>query len=130
MATVEWAGFWGDADGAYSLLVDKMPRLDSMRRVVLKPGFRVSRALLGGLIGAASGSNVTATHSEISTGPTTPAGGVLNPGQEPVASVTDINRNTTAADVTALKEFLVNVRPAPSPYVRDLSGNGGPALSY
>ena len=47
MTTVAWAGFWGPGNDAYSLLDGRLPRLDSIRRVALKPGFRVSRALLG-----------------------------------------------------------------------------------
>ena len=42
MAT-SWSGFWGDTVGSinsYSLLVNKMPRRNSIRRVVNREGFR------------------------------------------------------------------------------------------
>jgi hypothetical protein len=49
-------------------------------------------------------------------------------GVRTIETVTDINRNTAAADVTALKEMLYNVKTRPS-YPVDLSGNGGPAYT-
>ena len=128
MAAVTYSAFWGPAVDAYSLLVNKQPRLNSMRRVVNRQGFRVNKELLDSLIGATSGGAALATHGEIGNGTLTTNGGVAFPGRGPVETVTDINRNTAAADITALKEFLfnVNVRPA---FPADLSGNGGPALA-
>lgn len=129
MAVVAWSNFWGDVPGAYSLLINKFSGIDRIQRVVNRDAFRASTALFNGLIGAATGSNVTATHKRIQyiDGP---AGLGPNPGGlRVIETVTDINRNTAAADVTALKAMVFNVTERPVPYPRDLSGNGGPALA-
>lgn len=92
-----------------------MPRLNSIRRVVNREAFRPLTALLNGLIGAATGSNVTATHKRVEA--IQNASGPINyGGVRTIETKTDINRNTAAADVTALKAFLYNIVTAPSPY--------------
>ena len=121
MPAVTYSPFWGANVNAYSLLVNKMPRRNSIKRVVNRDGFRDDTALFNALIGAAAGSNVTATHAAILSS-TTELG-----GKRTISTITDINRNTTAADVAALKEMVFGVTARPSPYVEDLSGNGGPA---
>jgi hypothetical protein len=128
MAAVTYSSFWGPAVDAYTTLVNKMPRLNSMRRVVNRQGFRVNKELLDTLIGATSGGAALASHSEVSNGTLTTNGGVATPGAGVIASVTDINRVSTAADITTLKEFLFNVNVKPA-FPRDLSGNGGGAQS-
>lgn len=105
----------------------KMPRLNSIRRVVNREGFRVTKALIDALTGAAVGGAALATHKIV--GNQTPGDMGSNGGLRTITTITDVNRVTTAADVTAVEEFLVNVSVRPSPYVRDLSGNGGPALA-
>lgn len=131
MAAVNYSGFYGPNVNDYSLLNNKMPMRTEIKRVVNSDGFRVNKALLNALIGAVTGSNVTATHNRV--GHREPINTVGNNAadisQPVITTVTDINRNTTAADVTALKEFLVNVTERPVPYPRDLSGNGGGALA-
>ena len=126
MAT-SWSGFWGDGAGSinsYSLLVNKMPRRNSIRRVVNREGFRPLTALFNSLIGATSGSGTGAiTRKRISA----PSNGADLGGARTVDTVSIINRNTTSADVTKLKEMVYNVKTRPTSYVRDLSGNGGPA---
>lgn len=125
MATVAWSEFWGPTNASYSLLQNKNPRRGVMRQLVNRESFRQTTALFNGLIGAASGSNVTATHKRIDNPTSTEigaSGGVRTP-----ATITDINRNTAASDVTALKEMTVGVSRRPT-YPRDLSGNGGGAF--
>ena len=117
-----WSGFWGGS--GYALLSGKMPRRNSIRRVVNREGFRDFTALFNSLIGAASGSGTGA----ITTKKIAAATGANLGGKRTVESVSVINRNTTAADVTALKEMTVAVKTRPSTYARDKSGNGG--LSY
>jgi hypothetical protein len=95
-----------------------------MRGVVNREGFRAVTALFNGLIGATTGSNVTATHKRIAEDNSSLT---RNGGARTIDTVTDINRNTAAADVTALKEMVYGVSRRPSTYARDLSGNGGPA---
>lgn len=127
MAAVMYGEFWGGLN-AYSILVNKMPRLNSIRRVVNRQSFRVNKELLDTLIGAATGGTASASHKEVSFNQFTAAGGIDNQGAPVINTVTDINRASTSDDVTALKEFLVNVNVRPS-YPRDLSGNGGGALA-
>jgi hypothetical protein len=118
--------FWGPYANAYSLLVDRMPRLNEMRRVVNRDGYRATKELFDELIGATAGATAAASHKRVEMGEVVNGG---NPNAPLTTTVTDINRATTAADVTALKAIvdLVSVRPVP--YARDLSGNGGPSLS-
>ena len=121
-----WSGFWGDAaggSGSYALLQDKNPRRGVIRGTVNRESFRVATALFNGLIGAATGSNVTATHKRIAEDNST---FTRNGGARAIDTVTDINRNTVAGDVTMLKEMVTSVSRRPT-YARDLSGNGGPA---
>lgn len=131
MAVTGWSALYNDAPGStpagYSLLDGKMPRRYAIKRVVNREGFRTFTALFNGLVGAATGSNVTATHKRRNAG--VPQAGPHGGGAITIDTITDINRNTAAADVTALKEMTYNVKTRPSPYVRDLSGNGGPAYS-
>lgn len=111
---------FGDPNADYQP-TGTMPRLNSIRRVVNREAFRPLTALLNGLIGATSGSNVTATHKRIE-GTATISGPVNLGGDRTIETVTDINRNTAASDVTALKAFLYNIKTAPSPY--PTNGNG------
>lgn len=126
-----WSGFWGDgvgSSGAYTLLDGKMPRREWLRRTANMEGFRANAGLFSALIGAATGG--TATFTRKRTTALVPLGGLGSAGGiMPVETVTDINRVTTAADVTALKEMLVGVKTAPTSYPRDVSGNGGGAFT-
>lgn len=85
---------------------------------------RVTRELLDTVLGAAAGSAASATHARVE-GDRDPGNPVVNGGQVDIETVTDISRNSTAADVTALKAELVNVNKQPSSYPTDASGNGG-----
>jgi len=123
MPAVNYSSFWGDS--SYSLLINQFPGNNRVRRVVNREAFRVMTALFNGLIGAASGSNVTATHKRIQYADGSNGLGPNPSGARPIETVTDINRNTTAADVTMLKSLVYNVSARPSTYPRDLSGNGG-----
>jgi hypothetical protein len=105
-----------------SIAGDRNPSLNRIRTVVTTPGFRVFKELLDTLIGAAAGDTASATHKEV---------GYSDPGRSPlldrggkiaVSTVTDINRASTAGDVTALKSFLVNVSSAPSSYPTNRNG--------
>lgn len=122
-----YSGFWDNGatiGGTYALQSNKMPRRNAIRRVANREGFRKLTALINGLTGAATGSNVTSTTKKVGQDMTSAANG----GARTIDTVTVINRNTAAADVTAIKEMLYNVRTRPT-YPRDLSGNGGPAFT-
>lgn len=112
MTTTGWQGLWSrdytDLPLGYgSLTVNKYPQRYNLKRMARRYGMRANTALFAGLIGAASGSNVTATHKRIDAVVKTsgPQGG----GNRIVEVITDINRNTVAGDVTALKEMMLNV---------------------
>lgn len=125
-----WSGFWGDGltiNNSYSLQQDKLSRRYAIKRVVNRAGFRSLTELFDSLIGAASGGTALATHKQIAAAPSQAAGiSGAETGQRVVETITDINRATTAADITALKEMVFGVSTRPATYPRDLSGNGGP----
>lgn len=126
-----WQGLWTDVAGdpaGYSLLVDKNPIRGRAKSIVLRKSFRSTKELLDSLIGATSGGAASATHKEIDHAAATPVEVGALGGARTIATITDISRNTDADDVTALKEFLVNVSHKPATYAADLSGNGGPAF--
>lgn len=108
-----FSGLFGDS---FTLSSDKMPSRNVMRRLALRPGFRKYRELFDTLIGAAPGSAAVATYTQIAED--SGVGG----GNRTIETVSVINRNTTANDVTVLKEMTVNVDR--SVYAVDLSGNG------
>lgn len=123
-----WQGLWTHEGGAnYTLLNDKNPIRGRAKSIVLRGSFRKTRELLDTLIGAASGNAASATHKQVLTQSETPIGIAALGGLRTAETVTDVSRNTTAADITDLKTFLVNVSHKPT-YPRDLSGNGGPAF--
>lgn len=119
-----WSGLWNRDDaspGDYALLVNKNPNRNRMKRLVNRDGFRVITELFDSLIGAASGGTASATHKRIAEAPT---GLGASGGLRTIETVTDINRATTAADITKLKEMTVGVKTAPTTYPTNLAGNG------
>jgi hypothetical protein len=117
-------GFYSEEGNAYTSISGLMPRLHNIRRTVNRDGFRVATELLDSLIGATAGGAAAATHARVG------AQFSSNPAnvETPVVTVTDVNRNTTSADVAFLKSFLFNIRPRPA-FPADASGNGGTALA-
>lgn len=119
-----WSGFWqmtgGPAAvsaGPYDMIANKngqkgrSEREAYIARLFARNQFRDQAAVLGALIGAAAGSNATSTYKreQAPAGPSastpvvtsiTDLGGAIN-----IETVTVINRNTTAADVTYLKDY-------------------------
>lgn len=119
MATTGWSGLYNREytdlpSGIGSLPQNKIPIRNILRRVVNKPWFRANTALFNGLIGAATGSNVTATHKRIAAHVRVPGDAISGGGNRTIETITDINRNTAAADVTALKEMLYGVNRNPT----------------
>lgn len=119
MPIAVFSGLFGDT---YTLQNDKMPMRSQARRIVLKPGFRKLRELADTCIGAAAGSAASATFKQIAED--SGKGG----GNRTIDTVTVISRNSTSADITALKEILFNVSRRPAAYPADASGNGGRAF--
>jgi len=116
-------GLYNENNGTYSLISGNMPRLNSIRRVVNRDGFRTLTELVNTLVGAEAGSPAVASHARV--GAQFSNNDANN--EAPVVTVTDINRNSTDNDVTKLKSFLFGVRARPA-YPADKSGNGGGAL--
>lgn len=115
MTTTGWQGLWSreytDLPLGYgSLPVAKWDDRNRIKRVVNRDGFRQMTALFNGLIGAASGANVTATHKRVAAATQFAGGG----GARTIETITDINRNTVAGDITALKEMVYGVTHKPT----------------
>lgn len=123
-----WQGLWTYEAGApvYSPIQDKIPRRNGIRRLMNRSQWRAASELFDSLIGAASGGTAAKTHTQIQAIVNAP--GPIGGGVRTIETVEDINRATTADDITMLKEMTVNVKSRPS-YPKDLSGNGGPAFS-
>ncbi|CAB4197199.1 hypothetical protein UFOVP1323_3 [uncultured Caudovirales phage] len=138
-----YSGFWertGDAV-AYSVLSRTAQgwrsRLEwQISQLFDKQQMREQKALLNGLIGAASGSNVTATYRRVQapSGPSSAVPAVTGTGDLggviPIEVVTVINRNTTATDVSYLKNLVdgtmsPNGGPPSITFAADIGGNGG-----
>jgi hypothetical protein len=117
-------GLYSEPGNAYTNVSGLMPRLNNIRRTVNRDGFRVASKLFDSLIGAATGGAAFASHARVGAQFSNDANNV----EVPVVTVSDINRATTAADITLLRSFTFNVRPRPA-FPADASGNGGPALS-
>lgn len=81
----------------------------------------ITNALVQTTVGAAAGTTTTVNHARA-------AGTVDNAGLRTIETVQPINRASAAADVTALKTKFTK-KKASFGFVRDLSGNGGPAFT-
>lgn len=118
-----WSNFWGGAN-SYSLLNARAAEL-AISRALMPAQFRSLRAVMRTLNGTAAGSTATATYARISA----PAGLTDSEdfgGARVVDTITDINRATTAADVTYIDGLITRLASAnPSTYATDASGNGG-----
>src|SRR5262245_57524057 len=111
-----WSGFWqmqGDKS-LYNMPLAQNRHKDAkfISKFMRNTGTRDAIGALATLIGAAPGTNATNTW----TRPRHPLGPAQNPptvtgigdfgGNVPLETVTAINRNTTAADVTELKKWF------------------------
>lgn len=124
-----WQGGWSDLFGAnHTLLINRNPRRNNIRRTMNRDSFRAVTELFDTLIGASAGGTALATHRKVGHVPVVPTEVGALGGARQVEVITSINRVSTAADVTALKEMVFNVRTRPATYARDLSGNGGPSF--
>jgi len=122
MATTGWQGLYSreytDLPTGYgSLSLNKWPQRNRIKRVVHREGFRAFTELFDTLVGAAAGGTALATHKRIAAEVRTsgPQGG----GARTIETITDINRASTASDITALKEMVFNVSSRPATYVNN-----------
>lgn len=82
----------------------------------------VTNELVDETVGAAAGATATVTRARV------PANSAGNSGKINAETVTEINRATTAADLTAVENKFRKKKPSFA-FPRDLSGNGGPAFT-
>ncbi|MCA2510533.1 MAG: hypothetical protein IM561_09135 [Microcystis sp. M60BS1] len=130
-----WQGLWNQEANSqigYLPLVNRNPRRNSIKRSMNRESFRVLTALFNALIGAAAGvASGNIQHRRIGVTTNLNAGSIQELGMlgglRQIDVVTDINRNTTAADVTTLKEMVANVKVAPTTYPRPFGANASPA---
>jgi hypothetical protein len=96
---------------------------DKIAYLFQRPGSRATRRLLITLLGAVAGTTATETRKRrqaiVAGGEFAQLGGIAT-----IDTVNYVNRNTTAADTTAITA-LMNRTVAPASYPRDASGNGG-----
>ena len=127
-----WQGLWTHEAGnpaGHSLLVNKSFTRNRIRRFANDEQFRATGELFDTLIGATAGGTALATSRKVAAEAVTPTQLGQMGGARAIETRTHINRATTAADVTELKAHVFGVRARPATYVRDLSGNGGPAYT-
>jgi hypothetical protein len=116
-----WSGLWDNVySGGHSLIVNTNNLRNLTANNMRKYGMAKDRAILNVLIGATAGSTATLSRSRV----TATAGGENLGGVQVIESASIINRATTAADVTAMKDYLSNVNDRIPTYAVDLSGNG------
>lgn len=109
-----WSGLYNheaNSPAGHSLLVNKNPRRNGIKRLMNREGFRAVTELFDSLIGAAAGDAASASHKRVGH---FSLGAGSEGGLRTVDIVTDINRNTTASDVAALKEMTFGVKTAPT----------------
>lgn len=104
------ADFWGNN---FAFIQDQSNFRKIIARMFNLKENRRDRALLNSLVGAAAGSNATATlkrvqHSRTELG-----------GKRVIETETLVNRNTTAQDVTDLKAKILAYRSQPVSYPTD-----------
>lgn len=134
-----YSGFWqmtGDA-APYNLVANKnsqrgrSPLERAVSQIMVRNQFRDEAAALGALIGAASGSNMTATYKRVQSpsGPDATVPVVTDitalGGARTIETVTVVNRNTTAADVSYLKDLFDGDLLDRSTSYPTVSGSGG-----
>lgn len=88
----------------------------------------VKEAVADVLVGAAAGATATKTRARVKA-QASPTSIDTHAGKAVVESTNDINRATTATDVTNLKRDLGRGNRTSFAMPRDLSGNGGPAFT-
>jgi hypothetical protein len=140
-----WQGTWsnilnhdnGDSTNAYGMIAASQngarnPQDGLIARSFKRNGYRGINALMIQLIGAATGGTASATHRQVGApagGPQTAIPGVTGVGDfggnRVIETVTDINRTTTAADVTWLEKFFDNKLLEAGITYPIVSGSGG-----
>lgn len=122
-----WSPLFGDTPNAYQLLFARSSNDYHAARALGVSGMRGIRRVMRVLNGAAPGSTATETYSRVAAA--TPFNTLSGGGARTVETVTEVNRATTAADVTYVNTNIIdriyNMTPPIASYPPDLSGNGG-----
>lgn len=95
-----------------------------LTRLMRNRGMHVNKELILTLLGASAGSTAAATRTRADYNDVTPGEPVVRGGVVPLEAEVQINRATTAGDVTQLSAILNDIF-YPSSYPVDVSGNGG-----
>ena len=119
-ATVSGGSIFIEDGGTYTLQYVNNNTKRMLGRLLRRPGNRLIQEIIQTLNGAASGSAASKTHSRIEA----PADSDNLGGVRAIETVTDVSRNTDAADVTALTA-IYDLSVAGITYPTDASGNGG-----
>lgn len=127
----------GDSNTSYAMIPatqngGRVPMDSQIARIFKRNSYRGFNALFLELIGASTGGTASASHRQVgapATGPTasTPSVSGIGDfgGNRLVETVTDINRATTAADVTWLEKYFNNKLLAAGITYPTVSGSGG-----
>lgn len=120
-----WQGLWTHEAGlpTYTPIQNRVVRRNGIKQLMNRSAYRAISELFDTLLGAGVGGAALKTHTQVQAATPFTGGG----GSRTIETVTDINANSTSTDLARLKEMTVNVSHRPSSYVKDLSGNGGPA---
>lgn len=117
-----WSGFWNHVYDTGHSLIDSNRVRRSFGLALRARGRQPYNEVIRALTGAAAGGTATGSYKRVAVqdvnDPTTLGGKRL------VETKTAINRATTAADVTKIKDDL-DFKNSPSPWPVDKSGNGG-----
>lgn len=119
-----WSGLF---DGWYgSPYAMQFPKNTPLRGVIaqllLHTYMRRDVAVINALLGAAPGATATASYTRVKAPNTGPSDIMKNGGKVPTETFVQINRATTAQDVTDLSQFMFNKNHNLT-LVRDKGGN-------
>lgn len=113
-------GFWGDLSSDFSVISGENPQKRQIARKFNINGLRAEREIAETVTGAAAGSAASATHKRVQARENSQ--GELG-GSRTIETITDVSRNTTAADVTEVKEDILAYPHKPSTYPVNLDRN-------
>lgn len=127
-----YQGFWYlhapiGQGGAYNLYGNRYAVEQKIAHAFGRRGFKQTRCLMYALLGAGTGGAASETETRVSAPNALTSSQQLG-GLRTMETVTIVNRNTTAADLTYMQNMLnrvYNSAPAIASYPVDLSGNGG-----
>jgi hypothetical protein len=113
-------------DGNQLPIGTRNPNEQKLRQYINKYSLQSNGQLIKQLLGTAPGATATRTRGRVKhqSGSAVDQGGKVQ-----IETETLINRATTAQDDTNLTALFDNPRRAPTTYVADRGGNGGPAFT-